>query len=182
VVTYFSGIVDEQEHVHPGGYPGAFRELLGVVVEEFFPLVAGETVHLDDGSTASIWTEQLHPEGAKTVAAHRDGPVAGGPAITRHEVGDGAAWYVATSLAPPDLARLVADLTAEAGVRPAATVPAGVEVVRREGAGRSYLFVLNHTDDDVEVTADGFDLRHDRPVDGFVVVSSGDAAVIREQA
>ena len=30
VVTYFSGIVDEHDHVRLGGYPGAFRELLGV--------------------------------------------------------------------------------------------------------------------------------------------------------
>ncbi len=40
VVTYFSGVVDEHEHVRPGGYPGAFRELLGVRTEEFFPLRA----------------------------------------------------------------------------------------------------------------------------------------------
>ena len=30
VVTYFSGIVDENDHVRPGGYPGAFRDVLGV--------------------------------------------------------------------------------------------------------------------------------------------------------
>ena len=41
VITYSSGIVDEHEQVRPGGYPGAFRELLGVRTEEFFPLRAG---------------------------------------------------------------------------------------------------------------------------------------------
>ena len=39
LVTYFSGIVDEHDHVRLGGYPGAFRDLLGVRVEEFFPLL-----------------------------------------------------------------------------------------------------------------------------------------------
>ena len=38
LVTYFSGIVDEQDHVRLGGYPGAFRALLGVRSEEFAPL------------------------------------------------------------------------------------------------------------------------------------------------
>jgi beta-galactosidase len=113
--------------------------------------------------------------------SYQDGPVAGTPAVTRHEVGDGTAWYVGTSLEPAALGRFVTDLIDEAGVRPAARVPAGVEVVRREGDGTSYLFVLNHTDDDVEVTAAGFDLRHNHPVDGSVVVRAGDAAVIREQ-
>jgi beta-galactosidase len=181
VVTYFSGIVDEHEHVRPGGYPGAFRDLLGLAVEEFFPLPAGESVHLDDGSTGSVWSELVHLRGAKTLAAHTDGPVPGSPALTRHEVGDGAAWYVATSLDPAALGRLVADVVAAAGVAPAARVPAGVEVVRRQGDGRSFLFVLNHTADDVEVTADGFDLRHNRPVDGSALVKSGDALVIREK-
>ncbi len=41
LVSYFSGIVDEQDHIRLGGYPGAFRELLGIRVEEFHPLLAG---------------------------------------------------------------------------------------------------------------------------------------------
>lgn len=182
VVTYFSGIVDEHEHVHPGGYPGAFRDLLGLTVEEFFPLPADAAVHLDDGSIGSVWTELVHLRGAKTLAAHTDEPVPGSPAITRHEVGEGAAWYVATSLDPAALARLAADVVAAAGVAPAARAPAGVEVVRRQGDGRSFLFVLNHTAVDVEVAADGFDLRHNRPVDGSALVKSGDALVIREKS
>ena len=38
LVSYFSGIVDDQDRVLLGGYPGAFRDLLGVRVEEFAPL------------------------------------------------------------------------------------------------------------------------------------------------
>ena len=33
-----------------GGYPGAFRDLLGVRVEEFFPLLEGEAVALSEGA------------------------------------------------------------------------------------------------------------------------------------
>ena len=39
------------DQVRLGGYPGAFRDLLGVRVEEFFPLPPGAVVTLDDGST-----------------------------------------------------------------------------------------------------------------------------------
>ena len=35
LVTWFSGIVDEHDRVRLGGYPGAFRDLVGVRVEEF---------------------------------------------------------------------------------------------------------------------------------------------------
>ncbi len=34
VTTYFSGIVDEYDLVYPNGYPGAFRDLMGIWVEE----------------------------------------------------------------------------------------------------------------------------------------------------
>ena len=52
------GIVDEHDQIRLGGYPGAFRDLLGVRVEEFFPLPAGETVALDDGGTGTLWSER----------------------------------------------------------------------------------------------------------------------------
>ena len=45
LVTYFSGIVDEDDHVRLGGYPGAFRELLGVRAEEFAPLLPRRVGH-----------------------------------------------------------------------------------------------------------------------------------------
>ena len=135
LVTYFSGIVDEHDHIRLGGYPGAFRDLLGVRVEEFFPLRAGETVRLDDGAHADVWTEWLHAEGAEVLAAYADGPLPGVPALTRHAVGAGAAWYVGTRLDDAATDTLVARLLAEAGVRPAAPAPAGVEVVRRPLGG-----------------------------------------------
>jgi hypothetical protein len=53
ITTYFSGIVDENDHVWLGGYPGALRSLLGIRIEEFAPLLDGEQVELDTGSPKS---------------------------------------------------------------------------------------------------------------------------------
>ena len=50
VVTYFSGIVDENDHVRLGGYPGAFRELLGVRDRGVLPAARrASRCTLDDG-------------------------------------------------------------------------------------------------------------------------------------
>jgi beta-galactosidase len=57
VVTYFSGIVDENDHIRLGGYPGAFADLLGIRIEEFFPLHADEPVRLSQFGSGSIWSE-----------------------------------------------------------------------------------------------------------------------------
>ncbi len=181
LVTYFSGIVDQHDHIRLGGYPGAFRDLLGIRVEEFAPLGAGEQVRLDDGATGSLWTEHLHLEGAAALASYDDGPLPGVPAVTRHAVGAGAAWYLATRVDGEHLGRLVDRLLEESGVAPAAVAPLGVELVRRSGSGRSYLFALNHTDGAVDVAVSGHDLVGNIRVRGPLELPAGGVAIVREE-
>jgi beta-galactosidase len=176
VVQCFSGIVNPHDHIRLGGYPGAFRDLLGIWVEEFFPLRAGETVRLDEGSTGRLLTELVHPVDAEVLAAYADGPVAGSPALTRC----GSVWYVSTFLAPADLDRLVGDVCAQAGVRPACPAPPGVEVVRRAGGDASYLFVLNHTDTAASLPARGVELLTGAAAADRLEVAAGGVAVLRE--
>jgi len=151
VVSYFSGIVDATDTVHPGGYPGALRELLGLTVEEFLPLRAGERVRLDDGGGwGDTWAEDIKLRGAQAMVRYADGPARGGPAVTRHARGSGHAWYVSTRLTGPALRLVLTGAYADAGLTPPAGVPEGVEVVRRG----PYTFVINHLDTDVAVAGD----------------------------
>ena len=182
VVTYFSGIVDEHDHVRPGGYPGAFRELLGVRVEEFAPLLEGQTVRLDDGGRADVWTEDLVLAGAVAVSRYADGPLSGTPAVTRHEHGDGVAWYVATRTDAPTTAGYVRTIIDQAGVTPVATTVPGCEVQRRRSGDQTWLFVLNHTDDAATVTAYGTDIVTGTVASGVLSVPAGGVAVVREGA
>ena len=181
LITFFSGIVDEDDRVRLGGYPGAFREALGITVEEFSPLLPGRLVALDSGATACLWTERLHLAGAEAIARYVDGPLPGTPAVTRNAHGAGTAWYVATALesgAYRDLMRTVAQ-----GARVTALGPEGadsVEVVRRASADRSYLFIINHGADDITVPASGHELVTGDAVTRVLRVPAGAVRVIRE--
>jgi beta-galactosidase len=178
VVGPYSGVVDEHDRVRLGGYPGGLRELLGIRVDEYFPLPGGATVRLDNGATGRVWTEHARVEGADPVASYIDGPAAGGPAITRHAAGSGTAWYLGTRLADPDLASLLAAV----GARPLLPdAPAGLEAVRRRAGGRSYLFLLNHGDADATVAAAGTDLLAGTVHHGPVAVPAGGVLVLRER-
>ena len=184
VVTYFSGIVDEHDHVRLGGYPGAFRDLLGIRVEEFVPLRADEQVRLDDGSSADIWTEHLHLEGAEAIASYIDGPMAGVPAVTRRQAGGGTAWYVATRLEPSATDRVVDAVLDEAGIpcllKRREPEEKGAEVTRRHGPdGRIWTVVVNHGDKIVSIPVGGVDLVTGLKAEEFVV-AGGDVAVIQE--
>jgi beta-galactosidase len=179
LVSYFSGIVDEKDHVRLGGYPGAFRELLGVRVEEFHPLLAGSQLKLSDGTVASVWSEHVHLAGAEAVQTFTGYPLEGMPSLTRRAVGSGAAWYLATFPDPDGVEAVVDRLLAESGVAAAAVADPGVEVVRRRSAdGRGFLFAINHTRSDASVEAAGTDLLTGGPFSG--IVPAGSVAVIAE--
>ncbi len=180
LVTYFSGIVDESDHIWLGGYPGAFRDLLGVRTEEFTPLREDESVRLSNGWTADVWTEHLHLAGAEAVAHYEDGPVPGVPALTRNSFGSGVAWYAPCRLDQAATDELVRRIVEEAGIAHDETPP-GVEVVRRVADdGRAWRFVINHTDAAATLALRGHDLVADRPVTEALVVEAGGVAVVRE--
>jgi beta-galactosidase len=181
VTWFFSGIADQNLHVVPGGYPGVLRELLGVRVTELHPLDPAVTITLSDGSEAGIWSERVVPAGAEVITTYDDGEVAGLPAITRHAVGTGHAWYLSTSLKQESLDRFIADLAHGLGVLP--TVTGGgqeLETVRRHGRNGTYLFILNHGSVPRTLRGAGVDLVTGSAVDGAITVVPRGFAVVRE--
>jgi beta-galactosidase len=178
VVSYFSGIVDADDAVHPGGFPGALRDVLGLTVEEFLPLGRGEHVVLSDGSDADVWAEAVVLQGAEATLTYVDGPAAGGPAVTRHRYGRGLAWYVSTRLR--DLHAVLARAYDDARVTPPRGVPEGVELVRRVGAGESYAVVLNHGEGPAMVALSGVDLLTGQACGPTLLVPPGEVRVVRE--
>lgn len=184
LITYFSGIVDEAVHVGLGGYPAVFRNLLGVRVEEFFPLLPGEQVALDDGTTGTLWSEHLREGDAAVLARYATGPLAGSPALTRRVVGAGAAWYVSTRLDRDGVAALLDQVCRAAGVGAPVPSAPGLEVLQRvsdeESPAALWTFLINHGDSAVPITLSGHDLVRDRPVQGTWDLPAGAVAVVRE--
>jgi beta-galactosidase len=165
VVGPFSGVVDQDDAVHPGGLNGALADLLGVRVEEFLPLREGGTVQLTGGLPGRVWTENLDLAGAESVLQYLDGPAAGGPAVTRHRVGSGTATYVSTVLDWTTLAEVLDPVLAQAQVRVRRDLPQDLELVTRIGTDHDYLFAINHGSTAVDLALDG---------DGGVDVATGE--------
>jgi beta-galactosidase len=179
VVGPFSGVVDQDDAVHPGGLNGALRDLLGVTVEEIRPLRASETVLLTGGLTADIWTEDLVLHGADVVLEYLDGPAAGGAAITRRRVGRGTATYVSTVLNWQALATVLDPVFELAGIAPRRDLPWDLELVTRTGENRDFLFAINHGPAAVEISVDGVDMVSGEDCKGTAKVAAGGVRVFR---
>jgi beta-galactosidase len=178
VVSYFSAIVDANDAVHPGGYVAPLRDVLGLTVEEFLPLRAGETVQLTiDGVAGDVWSDDVALEGAEVIAAFEDGPGVGKAAITRNVLGDGSAFYLATRLGVEDLAVVLRQAYEDAGIVPADGAPE-VEIVRRSGDDADYLIAVNHGTRPVDLPAGGTDLLTEEAGDSLKL-DAGGARVVR---
>jgi beta-galactosidase len=160
LTTYFSGIVDQNDRVALGGYPGELRKLLGIHVEEFDAWTENMTnqVMIEEGQLqgtypCTLWGEVVHLEGARAIGIFANDYYAMGPALTVHQFGQGQAYYVATQGSNELLAGLMRLLCQQASVSPVMNVPAGIEVTQRVRAdGRVVYFLLNHGDKPEVVT------------------------------
>jgi beta-galactosidase len=187
VMSLFSGIVDECDRIHLGGYPAPFRELLGLHVEEFWPLPHNGEVGLalTDGSTGTgvFWSEWITLEGADTLAAFADGELAGRPAVTRHAHGDGVAYYLGTRPDQATMGTLLRRAAETAGVRPVLPgLPGGVEAtVRRAQDDTRYLFLLNHNPFGATVSppAGAHDMLTDTVLPEIVELAGRDVIIAR---
>ncbi|WP_030250954.1 MULTISPECIES: beta-galactosidase [unclassified Streptomyces] len=185
VVSYFSGIVDQHDAVHEGAHPGPLRDVLGLTVEEFSPLLSGERVRVTgpDGSElgADVWTEFVVPRGAETVLTYADGLTAGRPAVTRNRLGEGTAWYLSTRFGADGLDTLLGQAIEDARLTPPADLPRDVEVVRRTGDSGTYLFAVNHTGSDTKVPLEtpGTELLTGERAAGRLAVPAGAVRVVR---
>jgi beta-galactosidase len=144
IVSYWTGIVNENDLCFLGGAPGPLRELLGVWCEEtdaYYPHQKNAMV-LEDGREieCGFLADVLHAESAQVRATFRDDYYAGFPAITENRKGKGGAWYIASRMGATDLTDFYRARLPEAKIAPlAAEFGAEMQITSR-GA---YLFLLN---------------------------------------
>ena len=172
VVTYYTGISDEKDHVWLGGYPGSIRDVVGVRVEEFMPMGddfpgVPDCLGLSNGAVAHDIADVIGSvDGTATVLeTFKDDPwtgMDGAPAIVAHTFGEGRSVYVGARLGRDGIALSLPEILDSLGMAEVGGNDGRVLRVEREGAdGSRFVFSFNRTHETVRV-----------PVEGEVVVSS----------
>lgn len=157
VGTYLTSVVGSSDLVHLGGAPGPLAAVFGLRVEETdaVPTARPQSIRVRNGSkagdfAASHYADLLRLEGAEAVAHYEQDFLSGLPALTKHKLDKGNAWYVATRLGDDFndwfyamLAEQLSIGSAAAGFGPA---PQGLSIRRRGEGNGEVVFLMNFND------------------------------------
>jgi beta-galactosidase len=160
VGTYFTGIVDEYDHVITGGYPAFLRRVFGLWIEEWVPYNDGcfNAVRLTGSSkrfSCTHWCDLIHLEGAEALAVYSRDYFNGMPAVASHSHGKGTAFYLGTRLDVSGRDWLLEKAVRRSKLWLPPKVPSGIELTMRESSNARYLFLLNHGPRPVTVSLAG---------------------------
>jgi beta-galactosidase len=140
-----SGLKDAFNRLHLERQPGPLAELLGGRVEQFYALDEQVAVA---GGTAEIWAEDLSTSAPDAEVLLRygaaNGWLDGHPAAITRAVGRGRITYVGALIDDTLMATLMDGAIDGAGVARDFAVPDDVELMTREGQGRSVIILINH--------------------------------------
>ena len=172
IVTYYTGLSDEKDHVWLGGYPGSIRDVVGVRVEEFMPMGddfpgVPSRLGLSNGAVARDIADVIGSvDGSATVLeTFRDDPwtgMDGAPAIVANTFGEGRSVYVGARLGRDGIAKSLPEIFESLGMAETGENDSRVLRVEREGSdGSRFVFSFNRTHEAVQI-----------PFEGKIVVSS----------
>ncbi|WP_449602165.1 beta-galactosidase [Paenibacillus sp. Marseille-Q9583] len=170
LATYWSGVVNETDLCHLGGFPGPLRRTLGIWAEETEGLhsrdlngvvmLASNALNLSGDYDAHEIAELIHLEGAEALGTYRSDFYAGRPALTVNRFGEGNAYHLATRVKDTSFyVELYAAITAKAGITRAlnSELPTGVTAQLRTDGESDYIFVQNYSGSPQAVKLDGAD-------------------------
>ena len=155
ITTFMSGLVNESDNVHLGGYPGPLRELAGIWVEEIDALAPEQTntITFTDGTRMScnLLCDLMHLEGAQMLASYDENFYAGMPAITKNTFGKGCTYYIGTNMGQEGIDKVLKMATHQADIHPVVDEPTALEVVCRKTADSTHYYIFNFKETDIVI-------------------------------
>lgn len=153
IATVMSGLVDENDRCVFGEYPGKLRDVLGIWVEETDALRPEESnrIVVTEGTgfakaeyDCGFLCDIIHLRGAKSLGSYGADFYQGSPCVTKHEYGQGTAYYIGTEPCHEFLQELTGQALEEAGVHALYAAGEPVEITRRDSEKGQTVFVINH--------------------------------------
>lgn len=190
IVTYMSGMVDENDKCVFGAYPGKLRKLTGIWVEEtdaLYPDEENQMVVENSESVNSIYKcgflcDQIHLETAEALAVYGKDFYQGKPCLTKNNYQKGSVYYFGTCPEMRFLKHFMKKICEQQNVYPYFRIDGCGEICVREGERGKTIFLINHQEEDMVVHLDKdkyWDILNEEQVEDMLIVGGRNVVVLK---
>ncbi|NMA84167.1 MAG: beta-galactosidase [Epulopiscium sp.] len=165
IMTYWSGIVDENDLCHLGGTPHQLMDVFGLRSMELDALYDkdsntgvsnGVFFNKDKQYECRNFCDLIKADTAKTLLTYESGFYKGYPAFVQNKYGKGTAYYVCADFEESFYIDLCQKLVEDKELdQIPITIPEGVSVTTRENERQVFLFIQNFGDESVNIKIPG---------------------------
>lgn len=161
VTTYWSGIVNETDLCHLGGWPHGLMDVVGLRSEEIDGLFDGEYNSASNQEEENLLGHQEYKciqlcdrvlcHNAKPLLTYDKDFYKGEPALTVNTFGKGEAYYICSRFEEPFYRDFYEMLVDKYGIKRTlgSSIPKGVSVASRQGEDAEYIFIQNFNEESV---------------------------------
>lgn len=190
IITYMSGMVDENDKCVFGAYPGKLRKLTGIWVEEtdaLYPDEENQMVVENSESVNSIYKcgflcDQIHLETAEALAVYGKDFYQGKPCLTKNDYQKGSVYYFGTCPEIRFLKHFMKKICEQQNVYPYFRIDGCGEICVREGERGKTIFLINHQEEDMVVHLDKdkyWDILNEEQVEDMLIVGGRNVVVLK---
>ena len=190
IVTYMSGMVDENDKCVFGAYPGKLRKLTGIWVEETDALYPDEENRMivknfesaNGTYNCGFLCDQIHLETAEALAVYGKDFYQGKPCLTKNNYQKGRVYYLGTCPEMRFLKLFLKKICEQHNVHPYFQIDGRGEVCVREGERGKTIFLINHQEEDMVVHLDKnkyWDILNEEQVEGTRIVGGRNVVVLK---
>lgn len=151
IMTYWSGVVDENDCCFLGANPNDLVDVFGVSREEFIGLYDWEENTTTSGYKCQHLCEVLTLEGALPLMHYTKDYYKNTPAVTLNRYHKGEAYYIAADMEQrfydDFYKKMIKDLSLYTPINNTTELPEGIQVTSRTSSENEYVFVQNFSEE-----------------------------------
>jgi beta-galactosidase len=185
VTGFMSGIVDQSDNVHLGGYPGPLRKLTGIWAEEIDALSPEQHNYLlftdKTELKCNLLCDIIHLESAESIAVYNSDFYKSMPAVTKNKYGKGIVYYIGTQPEKDALTKILNETAVTADISSLISESTELEVVCRIKDNKKYYFIMNFKDKDLplpKIFSDSTDLLTGNKLKADTILQKYDTLLI----
>ncbi|MGL4694421.1 beta-galactosidase [Enterococcus larvae] len=165
VTTYLTGYVNETDLAYLNGWPEKLQRLFGITVKEtdtLYPKDHNQLDYLGESYVVQDYCSIIQLQGGQSLGSYTQDFYAQQPAVTKHSLGDGIAYFIGARTKQDFLTDFYGSLIEELSLSNQWIVKGhpDVSVQSRDSEAESYYFVMNFSEENqvIEVAKESTDL------------------------